>query len=86
MKMDKKKFTIYMIFAFGLAWVIQIIASIFSRNGNVAVFRLLLSVCMFMPFLATFIAKIPFLMYNVIVLWVKIYLQRLREHFKPFFR
>lgn len=59
MKMDKRKFTIYMIFAFGLAWVIQIIASIFSRNGNVAVFQLLLAVCMFMPFLATFIAKIP---------------------------
>ena len=59
MKMDKKKFTIYMIFAFGLAWVIQIIASIFSRNGNVAVFQLLLSVCMFMPFLATLIARIP---------------------------
>ena len=59
MKMDKKKFTIYMIFAFGLAWVIQIIASIFSRNGNVAVFRLLLAVCMYMPFLATLIARIP---------------------------
>lgn len=59
MKMDKKKFTIYMIFAFGLAWVIQIIASIFARNGNVAVFRLLLAVCMFMPFLATLIARIP---------------------------
>ncbi len=59
MKMDKKKFMIYMIFAFGLAWVIQIIASIFARNGNVAVFQLLLMVCMFMPFLATLIAKIP---------------------------
>lgn len=59
MKMDKKKFTIYMIFAFGFAWVIQIIASIFARNGNVAVFQLLLMVCMFMPFLATLIAKIP---------------------------
>lgn len=59
MKMDKKKFTIYMIFAFGLAWVIQIIASIFARNGNVAVFQLLLAVCMFMPFLATLIARIP---------------------------
>ncbi len=59
MKMDKKKFTIYMIFAFGFAWVIQIIASIFARNGNVAVFQLLLMVCMFMPFLAALIAKIP---------------------------
>ncbi len=59
MKMDKKKFTIYMIFAFGLAWVIQIIASIFARNGNVAVFQLLLMVCMFMPFLAALIARIP---------------------------
>ncbi len=59
MKMDKKKFTIYMIFAFGLAWVIQIIASIFARNGNVAVFQLLLMACMFMPFLAALIAKIP---------------------------
>ncbi|MBQ7832364.1 MAG: hypothetical protein IJ336_02155, partial [Lachnospiraceae bacterium] len=59
MNMDKKKFTIYMIFAFGLAWVIQIIASIFARNGNVAVFQLLLAVCMFMPFLATLIARIP---------------------------
>lgn len=59
MKMDKKKFTIYMIFAFGLAWVIQIIASIFARSGNVMAFQLLLMVCMFMPFLATLIAKIP---------------------------
>ncbi len=59
MKMDKKKFTIYMIFAFGFAWVIQIIASIFARNGNVAVFQLFLMVCMFMPFLAVLIAKIP---------------------------
>ncbi len=59
MKMDKKKFTIYMIFAFGFAWVIQIIASIFARNGNVAVFQLLLMVCMFMPFLAALIARIP---------------------------
>lgn len=59
MKMDKKKFTIYMIFAFALAWAIQIVASVFARNGNVSVFQLLLMVCMFMPFLAVFIAKIP---------------------------
>ena len=59
MKMDKKKFTIYMIFAFGLAWIVQIIASIFARSGNLMVFQILMMVCMFMPFLAALIARVP---------------------------
>lgn len=59
MKTDNKKFTIYMICSFGIAWVIQIIASIFVRMGNTVVFQLLMMLCMFVPFIATLIARIP---------------------------
>ncbi len=58
-KTSKKQFTIYMIVAFGLAWILEIIASIFSNNGNQMVFGIIMVITMFMPFMATLIARIP---------------------------
>ena len=54
---DKKQFIIYLIAAFGLGYIIQIIASLFALKGNVAMFGYLMSGCMFAPFIATLIAR-----------------------------
>ncbi len=59
MKMNKKKFTVYMISAFAIAWILQITASYFALKGSLLVFQILLSVSMFAPFAATLIAKVP---------------------------
>ena len=59
MTMDKKKLKIYLIFTFGIAWVLQVIGSIFSLQGNSLMFTLVLSVSMFVPFFGTLLAKIP---------------------------
>lgn len=48
-----------MIAAFGLAWILEIIAVIFSNNGNQMVFSIVMVITMFMPFMATLIARIP---------------------------
>ncbi len=58
-KMSRKQFVIYMIVAFGLAWILEMIASVFSNNGNRMVFTMILMVAMFMPFLGVLIARIP---------------------------
>ena len=58
-KMSKKQFVIYMTVAFGLAWILEIIASIFSNNGNQMIFTSILMIAMFMPFLGVLIARIP---------------------------
>lgn len=58
-KTSKKQFTIYMIVAFGVAWILEIIASIFSNNGNQMVFGIIMVITMFMPFMAALIARIP---------------------------
>lgn len=58
-KMSKKQFVIYMTVAFGLAWILEIIASIFSNNGNQMVFAVILLITMFMPFLGVLVARIP---------------------------
>ena len=58
-KMSRKQFSIYMVAAFGLAWILEIIASIFSNNGNQMVFSIILMIMMFMPFLGVLIARIP---------------------------
>lgn len=55
-EINKKQFTIYMIFAFGLAWIFEIVASIVSSTGEV-LFTVLASVAMYMPFVATLIAR-----------------------------
>lgn len=59
MTMDKKKLKLYIIFTFGIAWILQIIGSIFSLQGNSLMFTLVLSVSMFVPLLGTVLAKIP---------------------------
>ena len=58
-KISKKQFAIYMIVTFGLAWILQMIASVFSNNGNQMIFTSILMIAMFMPFLGVLIARIP---------------------------
>ena len=56
---SKKQFVIYMVVAFGLAWILEIVASVFSNNGNQMVFTIIMAITMFMPFLGVFVARIP---------------------------
>lgn len=56
--MSKKQFVIYMAVAFGLAWILEIIASIFSNNGNQMAFTVILMITMFMPFMGVLVARI----------------------------
>ena len=58
-QISKKQFTIYMIAAFGLAWILQIIASVFFNKGNNTIFTISLMAAMYMPFLGVLIARIP---------------------------
>ncbi|MCM1173643.1 MAG: CPBP family intramembrane metalloprotease [Blautia sp.] len=58
-KVSRKQFAVYMIAAFGLAWILEIIASIFSNNGNQMVFTIIMMMIMFMPFTGVIIAGIP---------------------------
>lgn len=58
-KMSRKQFMIYMIVAFGLAWILEIIAGIYSNKGNKMVFSTIMMIVMFMPFLGVLIARIP---------------------------
>ena len=58
-KMSKRQFVIYMTVAFGLAWILHMIASICSNNGNQMIFASILMIAMFMPFLGVLIARIP---------------------------
>lgn len=54
----KKQFVIYMVSVFGLAYILQIIASILTINGlSIIFFSTILAVSMFMPLAATFICK-----------------------------
>lgn len=48
-----------MIAAFGIAWVLQIVASIFANAGNVLVFQGMMMLIMYVPFLSVLIARIP---------------------------
>jgi len=54
---EKRKFTIYIIFTFIIGWALQIAASIFALQGKMVLFSPLLSLAMFAPLLAAFIAK-----------------------------
>jgi membrane protease YdiL (CAAX protease family) len=56
---DRTKFIRYIFWTFLTAWILQIIASIFSNQGNQLAFTLLLNLTMYMPFLGTVLAKIP---------------------------
>lgn len=58
-KISRKQFTAYMIAAFGLAWICEMIASIFSNRGNQTVFLVFMTLTMFTPSLGVLIARIP---------------------------
>ena len=49
---SKKQFTIYVVAAFALGWILQIVASIYANKGDNTVFRIIMTVCMFMPLLS----------------------------------
>lgn len=62
MMKDKKKTIIYLIWAFVVAWILQVIASVCANNmGAVGamIFQLVLMVVMFAPFMAVLLAKYP---------------------------
>ena len=56
---NKKQFIIYLIAALVPAWIVQFIASQLALKGDVAMFRIIMAACMFIPFLAVLIARIP---------------------------
>lgn len=56
---DRKKFSVYLGWTFGIAWVLQGISSIFANQGNPNLFRVILAVSMFAPLLGAVLAKIP---------------------------
>lgn len=58
-KMSRKQFALYMTVTFALSWILEIIASIFSNNGNKMVFTVILVIAMFMPVLGVLVAGIP---------------------------
>lgn len=59
---EKQGFGLYFLFAFGLAWLCQIYASLLLiRDGNAALYRLLLTVSMFGPLLAVLLVQKVFL-------------------------
>lgn len=43
-------YIIFLIVAFGLAWILQIVASNFANKGNEMAFRGMMAGCMYMPF------------------------------------
>ena len=57
MNFDNKKFKVYIAFTFIIGWVLQIVASIFAIKGQMMLFAPVLSVTMFAPLVASFIAK-----------------------------
>lgn len=57
---NKKKFIIYLICTFSIAWVMQVVASKLAIGGNMAAFQMILAVSMFAPMLGALIAKAPF--------------------------
>ncbi len=54
-----KKFVKYIIGSFGIAWVLQVVASMMSWKGNQIAFTMILAVSMYAPFAGTIIAGIP---------------------------
>jgi len=54
---DKKLFS-FLLWAFGIAWVLQVVAGIMYRSGNAMLFSVLLSVTMFAPLIAVLLSRI----------------------------
>ena len=59
MKTDNKTLRNYLLWAFGLAWPLQGLASYFALKGQTQVFTTLTIAVMFTPLAAVFLAKIP---------------------------
>lgn len=57
--MDNSKIKKYLFYAFGLAWVMQILASVLAVRGSLTAYSIVLSISMFAPFLAVLAAKLP---------------------------
>lgn len=57
--MKDKTTRTYLLWTFGLAWLLQIAASRFALQGQARVFQLLMIVSMYAPFTAVLLAKIP---------------------------
>ena len=57
--MKDKALRDYLIWAFVIAWPLQLLASYFALQGKASIFRLLMVGCMFAPLLAAILAKIP---------------------------
>ena len=57
--MRDKKLVPYLVWAFVLAWPLQVLASWFALRGNAQAFRLILAGSMFAPLLAVLLAGIP---------------------------
>lgn len=53
---ENKKLVMYLIFAFAIAWVLQIFASVVYHHGNTGAYQLLLMVTMFAPFAAVILS------------------------------
>ena len=61
-KISGKQLGVFLAIAFGVAYVLQIVASHFANSGRadgVTIFRTIMSVCMYAPFLAVLVARIP---------------------------
>ncbi len=60
MKTDNKTLRNYLLWAFGLAWPLQLLASWFAvRKGNATAFTAILALSMFAPLAAVWLAKVP---------------------------
>ena len=56
--MDKQRsFSVYLLWAFGIAWGLQVMAGMLYRKGNGAAYTIILAVSMFAPMLAVLLAK-----------------------------
>ena len=56
--MDRQRsFSVYLLWAFGIAWVLQVMAGMLYRKGNGAAYTIILAVSMFAPMLAVLLAK-----------------------------
>lgn len=60
MKTSKKQFIIYLIITFSIAYVLEIIGSIFKNNGDVKMFNLFLVLAMFTPLFSALTVKASF--------------------------
>lgn len=56
MEFDKKRTILYLVWAFGLGWAVQIAASVFALNGSAGAARLLLVIAMFAPIAAALLS------------------------------